>query len=58
MKGEELLSDHILEEATISCDKCGFESKLDAYEPEKQFYALGWRVKKGRCLCPACLKIK
>lgn len=58
MSKELALLDYCTEEArtTIRCGSCKAEevSDTEALEAVDQFFASGWRVRKGLCYCPLC----
>jgi hypothetical protein len=54
-KGE--LLDFCKEETTIECHQCHIEARenTDALNAIDDFFDSGWRVIKGKCMCPACV---
>lgn len=50
------LLNNVTEATTIKCNSCEKEDISDsgAEESVETFHELGWRVKKGICLCPDC----
>ncbi len=50
------LLDFCEESTTITCDSCRQSENLlmDSMVAIDEFYTLGWRVKKEKCLCPSC----
>ncbi len=55
--GKGKLLDFCKEETTIECQQCQKEAKegTDALYAIDDFHQAGWRVIKGKCLCPECV---
>jgi len=53
------LTDFIQTTSTIECSSCkAIAGTENEYEPEREFYDLGWRATKNNCYCPKCAKKK
>lgn len=50
------LEQYTVVEASIECTKCLKGDYLDAMDAERDAYLGGWRVHRGRCYCPECVK--